>query len=204
MISAFAERLSANWSVVVLLLSGGLSLVVALVCWVMRHGGKQRFLEWVVELECGEREDAAERIVRGFNALQGYRGTSHVCGDFIGGVDQWRAMQSRIEQRSSRVRRSGWPICAFSGFAVAALFLRIFDPAARTWTALCVAGAIIAFAWLVWCIAPLLYVVWLSGVPHPAPVGSQASPTNPTPPTNPPRQTEEEIQTFEREPREGF
>jgi hypothetical protein len=117
----------------------------------MRLGGKQRLITWIVQIESSEQEDAAQRIIRGCNALVG--GTSSGCFDFISGLDQWRAAQLRIAQRTSRVRRSGLPIGAFFEFATAAIVLHIFD-SGGTWCALCVVGAAIAFAWLLWNVLP--------------------------------------------------
>ena len=135
----------------------------------MRLGGKQRLLKWIVETESNDQNDAAQRIMCGCNALQAQSGVSKACFDFIGGLDQWRAVQMRITQRSSCVRRSGYPICAFLGFAVAVFIVQFFEPPARRWSALCVAGAAIGFAWLLWTIFPLAYMAWASGLPHPVP-----------------------------------
>jgi len=140
----------------------------------MRLGGKQRLLKWIVEVESSDQNDAAQRIMCGCNALQAQSGleakggASKACFDFIGGLDQWRAVQIRITQRSSCVRRSGYPICVFVVFAAAVFIVKIFEPPTRPWSALCVAGAAIAYAWLVWTIFPLVYMAWTNGQPRPA------------------------------------
>lgn len=188
-----AQRLSSNWSVIGSLLSIGLTFVAGLVWWVMQPGGKQRLLSWIVEIESSEQEDAAQRITRGLNAFQEHGGASTACFDFIGGLDQWRAVQNRIEQRCIRVHRSGYPICLFAAFAVAAFIVHIFEPPASTWSAWCVAGATIAFAWLLWNIFPLGYMAWLNGLPHSPPdttpripANNSASPATNTPPQSGP------------------
>jgi hypothetical protein len=163
-----AQRLSSHWAFIEWLLGIGIGSVLALVSWVLRLGGKQRLLRWIAEIESSEQNDAAQRIMRGCNALQAQSGASTACFDFIGGLDQWRAMQIRIAQRSSCVRRSDYPICAFVVFAVAVFIVQIFEPPTRPWSAMCVAGAAIAFVWLLWTIFPVAYIAWLKGLPHPA------------------------------------
>lgn len=165
--NTFVQRLSSNWTLIQSVLGVGLTFVAGLVWWVMSLGGKQRLLAWIVELESSEQEDAAQRVSQGLNAVQSQGGTSKACFDFIGGLDQWRTMQSRITQRHSRIHRSGYPICVFITSAVAAFIVGIFEPSTRTWSALCVGGAIVGAAWLLWNIVPLLYVAWLNGLPHP-------------------------------------
>jgi hypothetical protein len=166
--NTFVQRLSSNWTLIQSGLVAGLTLVAGLVWWVMRLGGKQRLLAWIVELESSEQEDAAQRVSQGLNAVQAQGGTSKACFDFIGGLDQWRTMQTRITQRHSQIHRSGYPICVFITSAVAALIVGIFESSIRTWSALCVGGAIIGAAWLLWNIVPLIYVAWLNGLPQPA------------------------------------
>ena len=153
----------------------GLAAVTGLVFWVMRLGGKQRLLTWIREAESSEQDDAAQKIMCGCNALQAQSGTQAQCGvskacfEFIGGLDQWRAVQMRITQRSNCVRRSGYPICAFVIFAVPVFIVQIFEPSTRPWSAVCVVGAAIAFAWLLWTVFPLAHMAWQLGLPHPAP-----------------------------------
>ena len=165
--STFAQRLSSHWAFIESLLGIGIPFVIGLVFWVMRLGGKQRLLKWIVEIESSDQNDAAQRIMCGCNALQAQSGASKACFDFIGGLDQWRAVQIRITQRSNCVRRSGYPICAFLAFAVAVFIVQFFEPPTRPWSALCVAGSAIAFAWLLWTIFPLAHMAWVNGLPHP-------------------------------------
>jgi hypothetical protein len=166
--NTFVQRLSSNWTLIQSVLGVGLTFVAGLVWWVMSLGGKQRLLAWIIELESSEQEDAAQRVSQGLNAVQAQGGTSKACFDFIGGLDQWRTMQTRITQRHSRIHRSGYPICVFITSAVAAFIVGIFESSTRTWSALCVGGAIIGAAWLLWNIVPLVYVAWLNGLPQSA------------------------------------
>ena len=164
--------------------------------WVMSLGGKQRLLAWIVEIESSEQQDAAARIMQGLNALQGQAGASVACFDFIGGLDQWRAAQIRITQRCSRVHRSGYPICVFVAFTVAALVTGILESPTRTWSALCVVGAAIAFAWLLWNISPLAYMAWVSGLPQS--VKDKAADATKNTPVSPVTETSPRGQTGER------
>jgi hypothetical protein len=161
-----AQRLSSHWQFIEWLLGIGIGSVLSLVFWVMHLGGSQRLLKWIADIESSNQNDAVERIMCGFNALQAQSGASKACFDFIGGLDEWHAVQMRIRQRNNCVRRSAYPICAFILFAVAVFILKIFEPPMRSWSALCVAGAAIAFAWLFWTIFPLAYMAWLKGLPH--------------------------------------
>lgn len=197
--STLVQRLSSHWTVIESLLGIGITSVIGLVYWVMRLGGKQRLLKWIVETESGDQNDAAQRIMRGCSALQVQSGlqaqsggASKACFDFIGGLDQWRAVQMRITQRSSCVRRSGIPICVFVLFAAAVFIVQIFEPPARPWSALCVVGAAITYVWLVWTIFPVAYMAWLNGLPHPATdtTATQEHPASPVA-TAPERQTGE-------------
>jgi len=164
--STLAQRLSSHWELIRWLLGGGVTFVIGLVIWVMQRGGKERLLKWIVEVESANQNDAAQRIMCGFKALQAETGApTTACFDFIGGLDQWRAMQTRITQRSSCVRRSDYPICVFGLFAAAVLILQIFEPPTHSWSALCVVGGLIAFVWLVWTILPLVHLAWRNGLP---------------------------------------
>jgi len=168
--STLAQRLSSNWTLVESLLIAGIGIVTGLVLWVMRLGGKQRLLDWIVEVESASQNDAAQRIMCGCKALQAESGApTTACYDFIGGLDQWRAAQTRITQRSNCVRRSGSPICVFILLAVRALLVRIVEPPAHSWSALCAVLAAIAAAWLFSTIFPLIYLAYLKGHPRPAP-----------------------------------
>src|SRR6266851_2601432 len=162
-----AQRLSSNWTLVESLLIAGIGVVTGLILWVMRLGGKQGLLRWIVEIESSEQNDAHQRMMRGCKAFLSVSGTSTACYDFIGGMDQWRAAQMRITQRSNCVRRSGAPICVFVFLAVGALAIRILEPPTHSWSAWCVAGAVITAAWLFWTIFPLVYLAFLKGHPHP-------------------------------------
>jgi len=148
--------------------------VFGLVVWVMQFGGKQRLLKWIVEVESNDQNDAAQRIMCGCNALQvqgglqAQSGVSKACFDFIGGLDQWRAVQMRISQRSASVHRSVYPICIFEAFSAAVFIVQFFEPSTHTWSSLCVIGAVIAFVWLGWTIFPLAYLAWVNGLPRPA------------------------------------
>jgi len=162
-----AQRLSPHWKLIESLLGILIPFVLGLGYWVMNLGGKQRLLKWIVEVESSDQNDAAQRIMCGCKALLSESGATTACYDFIGGMDQWRAAQSRIAQRQSCVRRSGSPICVFLVFAVAVFILQIFEPPTRPWSALCVVLAAIAFVWLFWTIFPVAYVAWQKGLPHP-------------------------------------
>ncbi len=69
--------------------------------------------------------------------------------------------KSGFTQRSNYVRRADYAIC-FSGLlAAGAIAVRILELPTHSWSALCVAGATIAFAWLFWTIFPLAYLAYL-------------------------------------------
>lgn len=174
----FLHRLSSNWSLVVWLLRGGLLVTIGLVAWVARVGGKKRLLEWIVEIDSTEQEDAIQRMTSSLGVFQSQCDRKAACFDFIGGMDQWRAAQTRIAQRRSSVHRSEFPICIFSLFAVAALIAGHFEEPPSTWSGLFVAGAIIGAGWLLATMIPICYMMWLKGVPHPAKSTSNETATN--------------------------
>ena len=191
--NALVQRLSSHWSLVEWLLRIGLGSVAGLVWWVMSLGGKQRLLAWIVEIESSEQENAAERITCGLKALQ-TEGASGACFDFIGGLDQWRAVQVRITQRCSRVHRSGYPICVFFASAIAAFVVANFESPIGTWSVLFVSVALTSFAWLLLNIFPLAYMAWVNGLPRPAKEKAAEAKKNPASPvteTSPPRQSDD-------------
>jgi len=138
----FAERLSSHWEAIGSLLGTGFAFVLGLAYWVMHLGGKQRLVKWVLEVEAGEQNDSARRIICGCNALVQAQGSGGVnaCSDLIAGLDQWRALQVRITQRSGCVRRSNYPICAYLGFAAAGFILHFLESSTHTWSALLCSG----------------------------------------------------------------
>jgi len=163
---AIAQRISSNWTLVESLLITGIAFLIGLVLWVMRLGGRRRVLRWIVEIESCQQNDAHQRMMRGCKALLSESGAA-ACYDFIGGMDQWSASQRRITQRSNYVRRADYTICLSGLLAAGAIAVRILEPPTHSWSALCVAGATIAFAWLFWTIFPLVYLAYLQGHPQP-------------------------------------
>jgi len=162
-----AQRMSSNWTLVQLLLGTGIAVVTGLVLWVMSLGGRERLLLWIVEIESCELNDAHQRMMSGCKGLLSESGASTACYDFIGGMDQWRAAERRVRQRSNRVRRAVYPICALYLLAAGVFAARILEPPAHSWSAMCVAGVAIAAAWLFWIIFPLVYLAYVKGRPHP-------------------------------------
>jgi hypothetical protein len=177
--NTLVQRLSLNSTLVQSLLTGGFVFVVGLALWVMRLGGKDRVITWIIKKHSCDQDDAFQRITRGFKAFQDGT-TSTACFDFIGGLDQWRAMQTHIARCSNRVRRCDFPIGAFVALTVAAFLLHILEPAG-TWSGWCVAGSAIAFAWLMWNILPLAYIAWSKGAPDSATDGTATVTDKPVP-----------------------
>lgn len=180
--NALVQRLSLNSTLVESLLTAGFLSVLGLTLWVMRLGGKEQIITWIIKKQSCDQDDAFQRIARGFKAFQD-GSTSTGCVDFVGGLDQWRAMRTRIERCTNRVRRSAFPICTFLVFTAAAFLLHILQPES-TWGAWCVAGAAIAFSWLIWNILPLVHIAWSKGSPDSATDSAGRITDNPvTPPT---------------------